>query len=274
MDMTVRPQSKTLSFLYNNSLASFWCKHLQTHHLDLFTQVLTNTKQFPASGPFHKRPITHSPKVHTYHTRISIFFCSQFSSLVNFQGSIRETCFDASCPLTHILFSSKPGNLHSTLTWHLRDCDLWLWPRTLTGCCPVSGSVLSWFSLFATWDSGSLCQPVLGCVCFGCSSFVRGGLLSVVVPVEFFSSSIGLTTRLPPHIESRSSARDCKNLHRVHILQTARSPRHSLVRSISTRLSHRYVDAPLFDLCFAIPGTKTLDKTYQVVQGNTLKLSP
>ena len=31
-------------------------------------------------------------------------------------GSIRETCFDAYCPLTHILFSSKPGNLHSTLT--------------------------------------------------------------------------------------------------------------------------------------------------------------
>ena len=127
------PRSDSISIIYNgydcssavkNSLVplqQLTCILLMqtstnTHHLDLFTQVLTITKQFPASGPFHKRPITHSPKVHTYHTRISIFFCSQFSSLVNFQGSIRETCFDAYCPLTHILFSSKPGNLHSTLT--------------------------------------------------------------------------------------------------------------------------------------------------------------
>ena len=57
----------------------------------------------------------------------------------------------------------------------------------------------------------------LGCVCFGCSTCVRGGLLRVVVPVEFFSSSLGLTTRLPPNIESRSSARDCKISHRLHI---------------------------------------------------------
>ena len=168
------PRSDSISIIYNgydcssavkNSLVplqQLTCILLMqtstnTHHIDLFTQVLINTKQFPASGPFHKRPITHRPKVHTCHTRISIFFCSQFSSLVNFQGSIRDTCFDASCPLTHILISSKPGNLHSTLTWHLRDCDLWLWPRTLTGCCPVSGSVLSWFTLFANWNSGSLC---------------------------------------------------------------------------------------------------------------------
>ena len=64
---------------------------------------------------------------------------------------------------------------------------------------------------------------------------------------SFFSSCdlcAGLTTRLPPNIESRSSARDCKICTRCKfckpwtiILNVARPPRHSLVRSISTRLS-------------------------------------
>ena len=99
---------------------------------------------------------------------LSFLLCSQFSSLVNFQGSNRETCLKCLVHSHTPFFSSKPGSLHSTLTWHLRDCDLWPLPRTLTGCCPVSGSVLSWFSLFATWDSGSPCQQVLGCVFLGC----------------------------------------------------------------------------------------------------------
>ena len=217
------PRSDSISIIYNGYDCSSAVKNslvpLQQLTCILLMQTSTNTSSWPIYTGINQHKTI--PSIWTFILKANHAQSKSahvpHPNLHFLLGSIRETCFDASCPLTHILFSSKPGNLHSTLTWHLRDCDLWLWPRTLTGCCPVSGSVLSWFSLFATWDSGSLCQPVLGCVCFGCSAFVRGGLLRVVVPVEFFSSPLGLTTRLPPNIESRSSARDCKISHRLHI---------------------------------------------------------
>ena len=88
MDMTVRPQSKTLSLLYNNSLASLLMQTATIIHLQpIYTGI--NLSQIHSQ---HLIPFTTANDVQAKNAfdpalDLSFLLYSQFSSLANYQGS-------------------------------------------------------------------------------------------------------------------------------------------------------------------------------------------
>ena len=162
-----------------------WCKPLQTLLSHLFTLVLLYSNRFPASDPFYKG----KPSTVQKCTRKTLI--SSSSSAHNFLFwkvyKVAKEILVLKCSVYTLLsyFSSKPGFLHSTLTWHLRDCDLWL--------CPEPSRVVVQFQVQFYLDLPCLLtEIVVVCVNKSWVVFDCGELMCVVGTVTLEATLVSL----------------------------------------------------------------------------------